>query len=213
YIYSAQKDIISNMAYTKVVGKAIKSVTGIDGEYPKMEDISKFLGTILKGETVSMVLEDSTSKTYDFTITKNSETGLFGITILKSFKVTEAPSVTVKNVYTLGPSGGAMQALYIYMVMSGEDILKGRNIAGTGTIGHQTLEDGTTIFNKIGAIGCVGQKLYSAYKDKATIFYCPESNYDECMTYYKKYGFTEDMIRVVKVSTLTDIIDDLRGTN
>ena len=40
----------------------------------------------------------------------------------------------------------------------------------------------------------------------------PESNYDECMRYFNLYGFTEDMIRVVKVSTLSDIISDLRST-
>ena len=157
-----------------------------------------------------MVLEDEKGRLSDFEITKNVETSKFGITLLKSFKVTESPNVVVKNVYTLGPSGGAMQALYIYLLMCDEDLLKGRKIAGTGTIGYGTINDEVS-FSVVGAIGCVGQKLYSAYKDHATIFYCPASNYSECMSYYNKYGFTEDDIKVVKVTTLKDIIDDLRG--
>ena len=213
YIYSAKKDIEANMKYTSIVGKLIKRVGSLDKDYPSFEEINTELSNTPWGQSIDIVLEDSKGKTYDLNIKKSDENGLFGITIRKSFRVTKAPEVKVNNVYTQGPSGGAMQSLYIYLLLNNdEDLLKGRNIAGTGTITYTYDSENNLVLGKVGAIGCVGQKLYSAYLDNASVFYCPESNYDECMRYYNLFGFTEKDIRVVKVSTLSDIISDLRST-
>ena len=211
YIYSANKTIEANMTYTSIVGKLIKSFDGYTDEYPTMDEVKDYFQTVNPNEEAKLVIEDKKSVTFNLNIKKNAETSLFGVTILKSFKILEAPDVSVKNVYTQGPSGGAMQALYMYLLLSDEDILKGRQIAGTGTIGYGTTSGNETTFGLVGSIGCVGQKLYSAYKDGASVFYCPKSNYSECMTYYNKYGFSEERIRVVSVETLNDIINDLRG--
>lgn len=211
YIYRANSDIESNMKYTSTVGKLIKSFDGSEIEYPTMDEVKGYFQTINPGEEAKLVLEDKKGVTFNLNITKNAETSLLGITIMKSFKIITAPNVSVKNVFTQGPSGGAMQALYMYLLMSDEDLLKGRNISGTGTIGYGTTSSNETTFGLVGSIGCVGQKLYSAYKDHASVFYCPKSNYSECMSYYVKYGFSKDVIRVVSVETLDDIINDLRG--
>ena len=213
YIYRADKTIISTMKYTEVVGKTIKRVDLIDSDYPTLEVVYEHLSGLSAGESVSMVLEDSKKKEYPVTFTKR-EDSTFGLTTARDYMIIDSPEVSVKNVFTQGPSGGAMQALYIYLLLSDEDLLKGRKIAGTGTIGY----DKTNLypdmaFGVVGAIGCVGQKLYSAYQDHAKVFYCPESNYSECMNYYNKYGFDENDIRVVSVKTLSDILNDLRSTN
>ena len=211
YIYRANSDIDANMKYTSTVGKLIKSYEGSTHDYPTMDEVRDYFLTVNPGEEAKLVLEDKKGVTFSLNVKKNAETNVFGITIMKSFKILTAPNVSVKNVFTQGPSGGAMQALYMYLILNDEDLLMGRNIAGTGTIGYGTTSENETTFGLVGAIGCVGQKLYSAYKDHASVFYCPKSNYTECMSYYAKYGFTEDVIRVVSVETLEDIINDLRG--
>ncbi len=213
YIYSANKNIDSNIKYTSVVGNLIKRIGNLDKDYPSFDEINSELQNTLPGESINILLEDLKGKTSELTIKKNTDTGLFGLTIRKSFKVTKSPEVKVKNVFSQGPSGGAMQSLYIYLLLNkDEDLLKGRNIAGTGTITYTYDDSNNLVLGTVGAIGCVGQKLYGAYLDHATVFYCPESNYQECMRYYKLFGYTEDQIRVVKVSTLNDIIEDLRST-
>ena len=131
---------------------------------------------------------------------------------MTSFRLNSESFINVNNVFTEGPSGGAMHALFIYLMLEDENILKGRNIAGTGTIGYSLDNEGNLeSFSKVGAIGCVEQKLYAAYLDKAEVFYCPSANYKDCMKAYELYGFTDKDIRVVEVNYLEDIIDDLRG--
>ena len=211
YIYSANKDIEASMKYKSIVGKLIKRFGDSTIENPTMDEVKDYFSTINPGEEAKLILEDSKGVEFTLNIKKNAETSVFGITIMKSYLILSAPNVSVKNVYTQGPSGGAMQALYMYLLMNDEDILKGRKIAGTGTINYGTTSTNETTFGLVGAIGCVGQKLYGAYKDGAKIFYCPKSNYSECMSFYNKYGFKESDIRVVSVETLSDIINDLRG--
>lgn len=220
YLYSATSEVVSNMNYKAMVGKLIKTFPGYDFEtngYPKIKDITAYFSTIEIGEDATLTLVVD-GKDTELTITKRdvNGTGMFGISIMTSYVLDSASDITIKNNnYSQGPSGGAMQALYMYLILnSSEDLLKGRNIAGTGTIGYSLDTDGNIVnFTTVGMIGCVGQKLYAAYVDKADVFYCPEGNYESCLQYYKDYGFTEKDIRLVCVSTLDDIIADLRETN
>ena len=206
YIQRADKDIISNIKYTSIVGCYIKECGGI--EYPILKEVSSYLSST---DNATLKIVNSNGKEETLTLTRKEE-GLFGITISTSFILLDDELVKVQNVYTTGGSGGAMQALYIYCLMSDEDLLKGRKIAGTGTISFELDNEGNlNTFGRVGGIGCVKQKLYAAFIDHADIFYCPDYNYNECMNAYKLYGFTEEDIRVVKVSYLSDIIADLRG--
>ncbi len=206
YIQRADKDIISNIKYTSIVGSYIKECNGI--EYPVLKEVSDYLSSTNES---TLLIVDKNGKEESLTMTRKKD-GLFGITISTSFLLLDDEMVKVSNVYTTGGSGGAMQALYIYCLMNDEDILKGRKIAGTGTISYELDSNGDlNTFTRIGGIGCVKQKLYAAYIDHADVFYCPDSNYTECMNAYALYGFTEKDIRVVKVSYLSDIIEDLRG--
>jgi PDZ domain-containing protein len=75
-----------------------------------------------------------------------------------------------------------------------EDLLRGRHVAGTGTIST----DG-----KVGAIGGINEKIMSAYKSGATLFLAPAENESEI-------AHTPDAIKVVAVSTLDQAIQALR---
>jgi PDZ domain-containing protein len=74
-------------------------------------------------------------------------------------------SISLKD--TGGPSGGLIFALGIVEKLTPEDLLKGRVVAGTGTIGA----DGV-----IGAIGGIDDKIIAAKKAGATLFLAPVAN-------------------------------------
>jgi PDZ domain-containing protein len=69
-----------------------------------------------------------------------------------------------------GPSAGLMFALSIVEKLGPEDLTRGRKVAGTGTIDYG---------GKVGPIGGIQQKLIAARRTGATIFLCPQDNYDE----------------------------------
>ena len=76
--------------------------------------------------------------------------------------------VTLEN--TGGPSGGLVFTLGLIDLLTPEDILQGRNIAGTGTIS----KDGA-----VGAIGGVSEKILGAKKAGATILFISKENCGE----------------------------------
>ena len=215
YIYSAYKWIDSDTNYLDFVGKMVTGYGDTNNINPTRQEVSIYLSTIGNDDYATLYLSGDSGKTSKEVKIKRQEYNgsmIFGITIQTSFELNIDSYVTVSNVYTQGPSGGAMQALYIYLMLSDTDYLKGRHIAGTGTIGYALDNNGNiSSFGYVGAIGCVEQKLYAAYLDGAKTFYCPASNYDDCMKAYDTYGFNENKIRVVKVTYLNDIIEDLKS--
>lgn len=219
YIYSATNEIESSMDYLDLVGKIVKTYNGCGHDYPSQNEIVAYFETIPIGSNAELTLIDKNDKVENITIKKrdNGSNGVFGITISTTYVISESDSsISVSNVYTGGPSGGAMQSLYIYLKLYDEDLLNGRKIAGTGTIGYNVNKDNSGYtFTKIGAIGCVEQKIYAAYIDGASVFYCPSSNYDDCIeayNLYKEKGLIKKEIRIVKVDYLADIIKDLKET-
>lgn len=83
------------------------------------------------------------------------------ITALKDSSV----KVTLED--TGGPSGGLVFTLGLIDLLTPQDLLQGRNIAGTGTIAR----DGS-----VGAIGGVTEKILGAKKADATILFLPQEN-------------------------------------
>lgn len=74
-------------------------------------------------------------------------------------------SISLKD--TGGPSGGLIFALGVVEKLTPEDLLKGRVIAGTGTI---------SVEGRVGAIGGIDDKIIAAKKAGATIFFAPAAN-------------------------------------
>ena len=86
-----------------------------------------------------------------------------------------------------GSSGGLMLALTIYNAISGEDIIKRRNIAGTGTISV----DGT-----VGEIDGIKYKIMGAAEDNMDIVLVPEDNYEEAIRIKNTYNYDMEIIMV-----------------
>ena len=99
-----------------------------------------------------------------------------------------------------GPSAGLMFTLEIYQQLIGEDLRKGLDIAGTGTMEA----DGT-----VGQIGGIDKKVASASESGAKIFFAPkgsskeDTNYQEAKAAAKKLG-TE--MKIVPVETKGETI-------
>ncbi len=83
-----------------------------------------------------------------------------------------ANNLQIKNIAfdvkkTGGPSGGMIFAIGVIELLTEKDLLKGRHIAGTGTIST----DG-----KVGPIGGINLKILAAHKAGATLFLAPAGN-------------------------------------
>ena len=98
---------------------------------------------------------------------------------------------------TGGPSGGMIFAIGVIELLTPQDILRSRHIAGTGTI---------TSDGRVGPIGGISEKIRAAHKAGAEIFLAPEGNREEIKS-------PPDGISVVVVSTLAEAINALALTH
>jgi PDZ domain-containing protein len=92
-----------------------------------------------------------------------------------------------------GPSAGLVFALGIYDKITAGELLAGRDVAGTGTI---------TPSGDVGSIGGIRQKLASAERAGATVFFVPSGNCADLS------GVRTD-VTLVRVSTLGEAIRQL----
>ena len=121
------------------------------------------------------------------------------------------PDYNITSADSLGPSGGLMQSLYVYEALTNFKLTRGKKIVGTGTV---------DAFGKAGAIGGIYQKVITANKSGADIFFVPvtsldesiysqEDNYKEALSSYQNLGKTK--MKLVPVSSLEDIINYLKS--
>lgn len=135
-----------------------------------------------------------------------------GVSFMESLEVVTEPDVKVEAGAIGGPSAGLMFTLGIINALSADDITKGYQVAGTGTIDAE---------GNVGRIGGAKQKVIAADHDGMEIFFAldaplePEykkafpdavTNYEEAVTTAKK--IKTDM-KIVPVQTLQDAIDYL----
>lgn len=120
-----------------------------------------------------------------------------GVMIEDGFVSLELPfDVTLSEETRIGgPSAGLMVALTVYDLLSDEDLLQGRNVVGTGTIGP----DG-----QVGRVGGIPQKMRSAVAHGADIALVPRSQLDIAQQ------AAGDQITIFGVRTLDEALDALR---
>ena len=98
---------------------------------------------------------------------------------------------------TGGPSGGLVFGIGLVELLTERDLLQGRHIAGTGTITERGV---------VGSIGGINEKITSAHKVGATLFFAPVDNAQEISN-------VPDGIKVVTVATLAQAINYLERTS
>lgn len=92
-----------------------------------------------------------------------------------------------------------MLSLAIYEEITGIDLLKGRNIAGTGTIDMN---------GNVGPIDGVKYKIMGAYNNKMDIVLVTKKNYKEAKKVIEDNNYN---IKLYQVDTLNDAINYLKN--
>lgn len=130
-------------------------------------------------------------------ILEPTETGNGSSTIAqKRVAALDTKKISFKVGETGGPSGGLVFSIGLVELLTEQDLLEGRHIAGTGTI---------TSRGVVGPIGGINEKIMSAKKVGATVFFAPVDNAEEI-------GNVPDGIKVVTVATLAQAINYLKSS-
>ena len=200
--YDSTVMFISSKAKTdiKLLDKIIKVN---DIKVNNLEEIKEIITKLSPGEIVKLDVVRNNKKITTKAQTYSEKNGVtkIGLATVTDYDINTDPSIEIKTKSSeSGPSGGLMMALDIYDNLNNIDLVKGRNIVGTGTIS----KDG-----KVGEIGGVKYKVLGAYKNNADIFICPKENYQEVLKTIKDNKI--DM-KVIAVSTLSEAILYLKNS-
>jgi PDZ domain-containing protein len=98
---------------------------------------------------------------------------------------------------TGGPSGGMVFTLGVIEELTPQDLLRGRKVAGTGTI---------DLLGKVGPIGGIDEKLIAAQRVGVTVFLAPRSNCSEIRS-------IPEGITVFAISTIEDAVKALSANS
>ncbi len=191
---------INKIANTNLkITDQILSINGIDiidaKDYVDIVNNSEIKDILnIKVKTQNGKIEDKYIEVKEYN--NNKVTGIYFIT---KYDYNTFPNIDFNFSKTeSGPSGGFMMTLAIYNKLIEEDITKGKNIVGTGTID----KDGN-----IGEVGGIKYKLKGAVRKNADIFFVPEKNYEEA--YFEKEKNKYD-IQIIYVSTFSDALNYLK---
>ncbi len=161
------------------------------------DTIRDYFQTLNTGDNVTVKIKRD-NKEKDITVSLD-EDKILGIMMITNYEyeTKEELDIAFKSGEG-GSSGGLILALGIYSKITGEDILKGRNIAGTGTI---------DIDGKVGEIDGVKYKIAGAVKNKMDLVLVSPANYEEAIKVVKENNYK---IKIVKVETFKEAIEYLK---
>jgi len=181
------------------VGDIILSVDNVECE--EVSDIKNIIKLKEEGDTIVFrVLRNNKEKEIKSKVLLENNTKVIGVIIVTQYDYDLDPEINIKFKNSeSGSSGGLMLTLTIYNAISDEDIIKGRNIAGTGTISS----DGS-----VGEIDGVKYKIMGAEKNGIDIVFVPTNNYDEAINTKEKYGYD---LEIIKVDTFDEAVTYLKN--
>lgn len=158
--------------------------------------IKKYLETKKENDIVKIKIKRN-GKTKEIPITLD-KTKVIGIAMITNYEyeTEDELNINFKNGEG-GSSGGLVLALGIYSEITGIDLLKGRNVAGTGTI---------DALGNVGEIDGVKYKIAGAVKNKMDVILVSPYNYEEAKKVIKENNYK---IELVKVSTFKEAIEYL----
>lgn len=170
----------------------------------KCNDIKEIQNIISKkaiGDEIKFtIIRNNKEKEITTKVSKEGNTKAVGVIIITEYEYDTDPQIDIKFKNTeRGASGGLMLTLTIYNAISDEDIIKGRNIAGTGTISA----DGS-----VGEIDGIKYKIMGAAKNKMDIVFVPSANYEEAIKTKEKYNYK---LNIIKVDNFSEAIEYLKN--
>ena len=184
----------------------------MDGEeFDNSKSFMEYISKRKKGDFVTLTYErnqkinETKIELASFKDEENKDKVGIGIGLVDDRELIVNPNVRVNTEEIGGPSAGFMFSLEIYNQLTKDDLTRGYNIAGTGTIAPN---------GDVGEIGGIHQKVIAADKVGAEIFLAPNqdgkqgSNYQIALKTAKDIG--TDM-KVIPVDTFDEAIDFLKN--
>jgi Lon-like protease len=128
-----------------------------------------------------------------------------GISLVTDREISVEPDIEINSEKIGGPSAGLMFSLEILNQLTEDDLTRGYEIAGTGTMNEK---------GEVGRIGGISQKIVAAHNSGVEVFFAPNekgssgSNYNEALEAAKDIK-TE--MKIVPVDTFEDAINYLNS--
>ena len=173
-----------------------------DKKFESASEIMRYLDQKQPGDLVSIKVLRSEREIITKQIklsARDDGSAFIGVNIQQNFNFPF--EVKIRLAETGGPSGGLVFALGVVEKLTPADLIRGRNIAGTGTI---------TADGQVGPIGGIAEKIIGAKKDGVKIFLAPIENCTDIKNkdQLTNSGSKNDM-KIVPVATLTEAISVL----
>lgn len=167
-----------------------------------VEDINTLKNVISNtevGKTIKLkVKRDDKELEFDVPITLKNNMKVIGVVMITNYDYELDPEIEIKFKDSEGgSSGGVMMAVSIYNAITEEDITKGLNIGGTGTIDSE---------GNVGEIDGVKYKIMGAVKNNLDVVFVASDNYEEAIKTKKDNNYD---IEIVSIETFDDVIDYL----
>ncbi|MDC2864822.1 SepM family pheromone-processing serine protease [Bacillus sp. BP-3] len=180
-------------------------ILAVDGQSLQTgEQFIAYMKTKKQNDEVSVkYVRENTEKEDKFVlkpIPEDKSRAGIGVSIITDKKLTVSPNVKIDAHKIGGPSAGLMFTLEIYNQLVKEDITKGHEIAGTGTINEK---------GEVGPIGGISQKVVAAHNAGAEIFFAPNENGKEKSNYKDAVKTAKDIntkMKIIPVDTLDDAL-------
>ncbi|KIL47608.1 SepM family pheromone-processing serine protease [Jeotgalibacillus campisalis] len=211
-------NVFSDMPAEDVL-RAGDRITMIDGNsFESSKEFIEYVKDKKEGEEVSIRVErndqiiEETLPLKAFPETPE-QVGL-GVSLVDDRSIETDPSVYINSEDIGGPSAGLMYSLEIYDQLIEEDLTKGYDIAGTGTISSEGI---------VGRIGGIDQKVVAADKQGIEYFLAPDDTIPEeiieenpeILTNYESAAKTaeaiESSMEIVPIKTFEDALEFLEG--
>lgn len=165
---------------------------------PTYARVKQVMSDVVPGDDVDVKVRRDDQLVVETVTTEPSsddpDRAFLGVNLSVGFTSPVEVDLTLANVG--GPSAGLMFSLAIVDSLTPEQLVAGREIAGTGTI---------TTNGRVGPIGGIVQKMYGASDAGATVFVAPRSNCDELS------GNEPEGLDVIAVRTLDEAVQALQG--
>lgn len=173
-----------------------------DRKFENTTELLQFLDNKKPGDYVTVkVNRKGVELTKKITLSSRDDGSAFiGINIQEQFVFPF--DVKIKLEETGGPSGGLIFAIGVVDKLTAEDLIRSRNIAGTGTI---------TTTGNVGPIGGIAEKIIGARDFGVEIFFTPIENCQDISNIEALgQGKGEKVIKIVPVATLAEAIAVLK---
>lgn len=177
----------------------------IDGKsFPSSEKFIEYVSKKQAGDQVILTYlrnkNTSTVKVHLKAFKEDSTKIGIGISLVDDKEIIVDPTVNVKTDEIGGPSAGLMFSLEIYNQLTKEDLTKGYQIAGTGTIDEK---------GNVGPIGGIEQKIVAANKAGAEIFLAPNEKGIKKSNYRAAVKTAKDIhsnMKIIPIDTFDDAV-------